>query len=73
MAPVGRRSPAISALLLPEGRAPDAVIQSLAERGYLVGGALDRRHGPVIRIGHMGDLETVHLEALLAELEQLIG
>jgi len=73
MAPAGRRSPAISALLLPERHAPATVMQSLAERGYLVGGALDHRHGPVIRIGHMGDLEPVHLEALLAELTRLLA
>lgn len=73
MAPAGRRSPAISSLLLPESHPPAGVLQSLAERGYLVGGALDHRHGPVIRIGHMGDLEPVHLEALLAELEQLLA
>jgi len=73
MAPAGRRSPAISALLLPDGPAPATVMQSLAERGYLVGGALDPRHGPVIRIGHMGDLEPVHLEALLHELAGLLS
>jgi len=72
MAPAGRRSPAISTLLLPEGRNPAVVMQTLAERGYLVGGALDPRHGPVIRIGHMGDLEPPHLEALLGELEGLL-
>jgi aspartate aminotransferase-like enzyme len=73
MAPPGKRSPAISALVLPDGRAPATVMQSLEERGYLVGGALDRRHGPVIRIGHMGDLEPLHLEALLAELTSLLA
>jgi aspartate aminotransferase-like enzyme len=73
MAPAGHRSPAISALRLSEGRPPAAILQALSERGYLIGGGLDPRHGPVIRIGHMGDLEPEHLVRLLGELEGLLA
>jgi aspartate aminotransferase-like enzyme len=73
MAPCGQRSPAISALRLPETRSPSAVMEALGERGFLVGGALDPRHGPIIRIGHMGDLTPDHLAALLAAIEGLLA
>jgi len=73
LARAGARSPAISALLLPEGRRPAEVMDALERDGYLVGGALDQRHGALIRIGHMGDLEPRHLSALLDHLSELIA
>jgi aspartate aminotransferase-like enzyme len=72
LAPAGARSPAISALTLPSGTAPAGLMKALFERGYLVGGPLDPKHGPLIRIGHMGDLEPSHLEALLETLAELL-
>jgi len=72
LAPAGARSPAISALMLPSGRRATDVMSALEQRGYLVGGPLDQRHGSLIRIGHMGDLEPVHLLELLATLEQVL-
>jgi aspartate aminotransferase-like enzyme len=69
----GARSPAISALVLPEGRKSADLMDALERIGYLVGGALDRRHGEVIRIGHMGDLEPQHLGNLLAQLSELLA
>jgi aspartate aminotransferase-like enzyme len=73
MAAPGKRSPAISALRLPETPGPAAVMEALGERGFLVGGALDPRHGPVLRIGHMGDLTPDHLAVLLAALEGILA
>ena len=73
MAPAGARSPAVSALTLPPGRSPPAVIDALEARGYLVGGSLVREHDPIIRIGHMGDLGLPHLEALLGELAEILA
>jgi aspartate aminotransferase-like enzyme len=48
-------------------------MEALNERGYLVGGALDPRHEPIIRIGHMGDLTPDHLAALLAAIEGILA
>jgi aspartate aminotransferase-like enzyme len=73
MAGPGERSPAISALRLPETRTPAAVMEALGERGFLVGGALDSRHGPILRIGHMGDLTPDHLAELLAAIEGILA
>jgi aspartate aminotransferase-like enzyme len=69
----GARSPAISALVLPEGRRAPDLIDALERRGYLVGGPLEQRHGAVIRIGHMGDLEPPHLRGLLDHLSELLA
>ena len=72
LARAGARSPAISALMLPSGRRAMDVMSALEQRGYLVGGPLDQRHGSLIRIGHMGDLEPTHLRELLTTLEQIL-
>ncbi|HEX7023722.1 MAG TPA: aminotransferase class V-fold PLP-dependent enzyme [Gemmatimonadales bacterium] len=73
MAAAGKRSPAISALVLPDRHPPERVMKALFDLGYLVGGALDPAHGPVLRIGHMGDLEPEHLDQLLADLAGLLA
>jgi len=73
LAPAGARSPAISALQLPEGRKAVDVMAALEQRGYLIGGPLDHRHSSLIRIGHMGDLEPQHLSALLQVLSEVIA
>lgn len=72
MAAEGARSPAVSALVLPPPHSAPTLIRALGERGFLVGGALDSRHGSIVRIGHMGDLEPVHLQALLDMIEELL-
>lgn len=72
LAPAGRRSPTVSALELVAGPDPAAVHAALAARGFQVGLALHPSHGPLLRVGHMGDVEPVHLEALLAALEPLL-
>jgi aspartate aminotransferase-like enzyme len=72
MAGAGLRSPAISAVLLPPSRRAKDVLAALEGRGFLAGGALDPRHGNLIRIGHMGDLEPSHLEGLLVQLEEVL-
>ena len=73
LAKAGARSPAISSLLLPPSRKPGQVIAALDQAGYLVGGPLDSRQQDIIRIGHMGDLEPAHLEALLSVLERVLA
>ncbi len=72
LAPAGRRSLTVSALKLPTERQPAAIIQELEAQGFLVSRGLDPAHGPIIRIGHMGDIDVEHLTALLTALEPLI-
>lgn len=68
----GRRSPAISAVRLGEGVDPLGVAAALAERGFQVGTGLGSLQKEVIRIGHMGDLQVAHLDALLTEIDSLV-
>jgi aspartate aminotransferase-like enzyme len=72
LAKPGARSPAISSLVLPPERKPAQVINELARAGYLIGGPLEARQQDIIRIGHMGDLEPAHLEALLSVLDGVL-
>jgi aspartate aminotransferase-like enzyme len=72
LAEAGQRSPAISALLLPPSRRAPDVLAALEAEGFLVGEGLDPRHGNLIRIGHMGDLEPSHLTGLLDQLEEIL-
>ncbi|HLB54585.1 MAG TPA: aminotransferase class V-fold PLP-dependent enzyme [Gemmatimonadales bacterium] len=71
--PPTTRSPSISSLVLPDRFQPARLIADLERDGWFVGGPLDPRHGPVIRIGHMGDLEPGHLAALLNHLTEVIA
>jgi aspartate aminotransferase-like enzyme len=45
----------------------------MERRGWLIAGGLAPLVERVIRIGHMGDLERAHLEALLSELSTVLG
>ena len=64
--------PAVSSTM-PSGRDP-VVPNTLDTPAYECGAwAVDSTNlGSVIRIGHMGDTEVGHLEAMLAELEPLL-
>lgn len=72
LAPPGSRSPAISAIRVPEGTDPAALIAELAARGFQVGPGLGSLGREIFRIGHMGDLTPDHLQALLAEVDTLL-
>jgi aspartate aminotransferase-like enzyme len=69
LAPAGRRSSAVSALRLPGGLSAAAVVAALAARGWAVAPGLGAGADSLLRIGHMGDVELAHLDALLLELE----
>jgi len=74
MTPAGTtRSPSISSLVIPDRFAPAQLIERLEREGWYIGGALDPRHGRVLRIGHMGDLEPAHLAALLDRIGELLA
>jgi aspartate aminotransferase-like enzyme len=68
-----RRSPTVTALQLPEGRNAAAIVRAMEARDWLIATGLAPMAEGVIRIGHMGDLEPDHLEALLAELATVLA
>ena len=73
LAAPGRRSPTVSAIVLPEGLNAGDVVAALEARDWIIAPGLAPLADRVIRIGHMGDLEPAHLEGLLAELAALVG
>ena len=73
LADAGRRSPTVTALELPEGKDAAAIVRAMEERDWLIATGLAPMAQRVIRIGHMGDLEPVHVEELLAELATVLG
>lgn len=72
LAPEGRRSPCVTAIELPAGRSAPELVKALEARDWLIATGLAPLTERVIRIGHMGDLEPAHVEALLAELTPLL-
>jgi aspartate aminotransferase-like enzyme len=72
LAKPGRRSPTVTAIELPEGKRSGDIVAALEARDWLIASGLAPSVDRLIRIGHMGDLEPVHLQALLAELAGLL-
>lgn len=72
LATAGRRSPTVTAIELPAGRASGDVVAAMEQRDWLIASGLAPNVDRLIRIGHMGDLEPTHLAALLAELATVL-
>jgi aspartate aminotransferase-like enzyme len=71
-APVPARSPTVSCLRPPAGRAAPELVARLAEQGYTVGGGYGVWKPETFRIGHMGEVRADDLAALLATIDALI-
>ncbi len=63
------RSPAVTAVLLPQGIAYQALAQATQELGIVIGGGLDQLQGKIFRIGHLGMLHEMEVLAILGGLE----
>jgi aspartate aminotransferase-like enzyme len=72
LAPEHRRTPTVSVLRPTAGQHPADIQRALDEQGFYVSLGLDPSHGPLLRIGHMGDVDLPHLDALLAALDPLL-
>jgi len=68
----GHRSPTVTAVALPGGADPRAVVGAMAARGWVVGGGYGKGKGTDFRIGHMGDHTPAELEAVLEALESAL-
>lgn len=65
LAPVGRRSPTVSAIVLPERISGPEVVAAVAELGFTIGGGYGKLRDRTIRIGHMGDHDIASLRSCL--------
>jgi aspartate aminotransferase-like enzyme len=70
VAPAGRRSPSVSALVPPPGTAGDLLARMRA-RGFTLAGGLGSLTDRIIRIGHMGDATPETLAFALAALHDV--
>ncbi len=66
LATQGSRSPTVSAIRLPQGLTPAAVVKAVAERGFVIGGGYGKMKDVTVRVGHMGDHTPDRLALCLA-------
>ena len=67
------RSATVSCLRPPEGLPARALVAALKRRGYTLGGGYGQFKESTFRIGHMGEVQTTDLAALLAAIEEEIA
>ena len=67
------RSATVSCLRPPAGLAARALVAALKRRGYTLGGGYGQFKESTFRIGHMGEVQTTDLAALLAAIEEEIA
>lgn len=72
MAPVGHRSPTVTAVSLPEGLSGPHIVRAMKERGWVIGGGYGKLKEAGIRIGHMGDHTVEELNELLDVLAEVV-
>jgi aspartate aminotransferase-like enzyme len=73
LAPEGYRSTTGTCLTMPAGHTGSAVTADLKKRGFTIASGYGALKDATIRIGHMGDHTVAELDALLAELEQVLA
>lgn len=71
-APVGRRSPTVTAIEVPAPLSGDAIVARVANHGYVIGGGYGTLKQRTFRIGHMGDHTIEGLTGCLAATRQSV-
>ncbi len=72
VAPEGHRSPGVTAIRVPEGVAAPDIVKGMASRGWVIGGGYGKLKPTTFRIGHMGEHTVEELDALLAQLDEVV-
>jgi aspartate aminotransferase-like enzyme len=72
-APLGRRSPTVTAIAVEGPVAAPEVCARMGARGWTLGTGYGGLKELTFRIGHMGDHTVDELNALLGELEEVLG
>lgn len=73
LAPAGYRSPAVTCIMMPEGKSGSAVAGAMQARGFVIATGYGARKDEMVRIGHMGEHTMGELEAVLAALGEVMG
>ncbi|HEU0012826.1 MAG TPA: alanine--glyoxylate aminotransferase family protein [Longimicrobium sp.] len=72
-APEGRRSPTVTAIAVNGAMPATEICAAMKRRGWTLGTGYGKLKDSTFRIGHMGDHTVEELDALLAELEEVLG
>lgn len=72
-APPGRRSPTVTTIAVDGGMPASEICRRMTARGWTLGTGYGALKDSTFRIGHMGDHTVDELDALLAELEEVLG
>ena len=72
LAPEGYRSPCVTAITVADGESGPAVSKGMQAKGWVIGGGYGKMKPSSFRIGHMGDHTLDELEALLADLTEVV-
>lgn len=65
----GHRSPTVTCVTVPGESGAPAVVDAVAEAGWVIGGGYGKLSDSTFRIGHMGDHTTEELDELLDVIE----
>jgi aspartate aminotransferase-like enzyme len=66
LATEGSRSPTVTAIRLPDGITPGAMVKAVSARGFVIGGGYGKMKDVTFRVGHMGDHTPDRLALCLA-------
>lgn len=72
-APEGSRSPTVTCIAVDGAVPATEIVARLKAKGWTIGGGYGGLKESTIRIGHMGDHTVEELDALLAEIEEVLG
>ena len=72
-APPGRRSPTVTTIAVDGALPAPEICKGMTKRGWTLGTGYGSLKDSTFRIGHMGDHTLDELDALLAELEEVLG
>ena len=72
LAPVGSRSPTVSAITLPPGVNGEAVVKGVRQAGYVIGSGYGSLKKTTVRIGHMGDHTVEGLARCLDVMQECV-
>lgn len=72
VAPAGARSPTVTAVRVPAGLDPAAIVRAVKDRGFVIGAGYGALKGETFRIGHMGDHTTDGLGRCLEAVDDAL-
>ncbi|MCH2465040.1 MAG: aminotransferase class V-fold PLP-dependent enzyme, partial [Gemmatimonadetes bacterium] len=72
VAPEGYRSPTVTVVEVPDGVSAPLVVDTVKQRGWVIGGGYGKLKPTTFRIGHMGEHTVEELEELLSVLAEIL-